>query len=101
MTIQHERLEKAAEMLRAVAHPVRLSILQILENGEKNVTEICQSLGSAQSYTSQQLNILKSRGILASRKDGTQVFYRIAFPGVLKIIQCVCAQGAEAPESGG
>ncbi|ROR01774.1 ArsR/SmtB family transcription factor [Desulfosoma caldarium] len=98
MTIRHERLEKAAEMLRAVAHPVRLSILQILEDGEKNVTEICQSLGSAQSYTSQQLNLLKSRGVLASRKDGTQVFYRIAFPGVLKIIQCVCAQDPEAPE---
>ncbi|MEJ5347570.1 MAG: metalloregulator ArsR/SmtB family transcription factor [Desulfosoma sp.] len=97
VSFRHERLEKAAEMLRAVAHPVRLSILQVLEDGEKNVTEICQRVGSAQVNTSQHLNLLKSRGILASRKEGTQVFYRIAFPGVLKIIQCVCAQETESP----
>ncbi|WP_448383716.1 ArsR/SmtB family transcription factor [Desulfosoma sp.] len=89
---RHERLEKAADILRVVAHPVRLGILQVLEDGEKNVTEICQALGAAQAYTSQQLNLLKARGVLASRKDGSQVFYRIAFPAVLKIIQCVCAQ---------
>ncbi len=88
----HERLEKAAEVLRVVAHPVRLGILEILENGEKNVTEICQQLGAAQAYISQQLTLLKARGVLASRKDGAQVFYRIAFPAVLKIIHCVCAQ---------
>lgn len=98
---RHERLEKAAEVLRAVAHPVRLGILQVLEDGEKNVSEICQKLGSAQAYTSQQLNLLKSRGVLASRKDGSQVFYRIAFPAVLKIIQCVCAQEDSGEASGG
>lgn len=89
---QQQRLEKAAEVLRVVAHPVRLAILEILENGEKNVTEICQHLGAAQAYISQQLNLLKARGVLVSRKDGAQVFYRIAFPAVLKIIHCVCAQ---------
>lgn len=98
---RYERLEKAAEMLRAVAHPVRLGILQVLEHGEKNVTEICQHLGLAQAYTSQQLNYLKTRGVLASRKDKTQVFYRIAFPAVLKIIECVCAQEDPGSEPGG
>ncbi len=93
-----ERLEKAAEVLRVVAHPVRLGIVQVLENGEKNVTEICQQLGAAQAYISQQLNLLKSRGVLASRKDGSQVFYRIAFPAVLRIIHCVCAH-EEGPEA--
>lgn len=98
---RYERLEKAADILRVVAHPVRLGILQVLEDGEKNVTEISQTLGAAQAYTSQQLNLLKARGVLASRKDGSQVFYRIAFPAVLKIIQCVCAQEEGSEPSAG
>ncbi|SMC26927.1 ArsR family transcriptional regulator [Desulfacinum hydrothermale DSM 13146] len=92
--VRLEHLQKAAEVLRVVAHPVRLQILQFLEGGEKTVTEIHTGLDLPQAYTSQQLNLMKSKDILASRRDGSQVFYRIANWNVLKIIHCVCADSA-------
>jgi len=59
--IDDEKLRLAAETLKAVAHPVRLRIIEILEKGEKSVTQICAKLGTKQSLTSQQLNRMKTR----------------------------------------
>ncbi len=87
---QHLRyLERAADILKTVAHPMRLQIIDALESGEKTVTELCQHLGAQQPYTSQQLNLMKSKGILFSRREGNQVYYAIANFDVVKIIQCV------------
>jgi len=91
---QLAHLEKAADVLRVVAHPARLRILQLLEGGEKTVTEIYTALDLPQAYTSQQLSLMKSKDVLASRREGPQVFYRIANRNVLKIIHCVCAESA-------
>ncbi len=87
-----ERLEKAAEVLKAVAHPTRLRIIQLLEGGERNVSDICRCLDIPQAYTSQQLALLKSKGVLCARRDGNQVYYAIENPNVVKIIHCVCTQ---------
>lgn len=84
-----EQLQRAADILKTVAHPARLRIIDFLENGEHAVSEICNHLGAAQPYVSQQLNIMKARGILASRRNGTQIYYSIANRNVVKIIHCV------------
>ena len=97
--LQIAHLERAADVLRVVAHPVRLQIIHFLEDGEKTVTEIHQALGIAQAYTSQQLNLMKSRGILASRREGNQVYYRIENRNVLKIIHCVCEEESRMSDS--
>jgi ArsR family transcriptional regulator len=79
----------AAEVLKAVAHPLRLRIVDLLERGELCVGEIVATLGEKQSITSQQLTILKNRGILASRRDGARVFYRLENKNVTQVLNCV------------
>ena len=90
--IDAERLKKAAEVLKTVAHPVRLQIIDLLESGESSVSELCRSLGVPQPYASQQLNLMKDKGVLSSRRSGTQVFYAVADPRVVKVIHCVRGQ---------
>lgn len=93
-------LERAADVLRTVAHPVRLQIIDLLERGEMTVSELCRRLGTPQPYTSLQLNLMKSKGILSSRREGNLVHYFIINPSVVKMIHCVrqqeqAANGAE------
>lgn len=92
--IDIKRLEKAAEVLKAVAHPVRLKIIEFLRHGEHTVSDLHQSLGTTQAYMSQQLGIMKSRGVLCSRRDGNQVYYALTNPKVVQIIECVCLREA-------
>jgi DNA-binding transcriptional ArsR family regulator len=98
-SIDTQYLERAADVLKTVAHPMRLQIIDALEKGEKSVTELCQHIGAQQPYMSQQLNLMKSKGILASRRNGNQVFYTIANFSVVKVIQCV-RQQASGQENG-
>lgn len=91
-SIETQYLERAADILKTVAHPVRLQIIDFLENGEKTVTELCRHIGTQQPYMSQQLNLMKAKGILASRRNGNQVYYTIANLSVVKVIQCVRQQ---------
>ncbi len=87
--------EKMAKVLKAIAHPDRLSIIEILTDGEKNVTEIIERLGDSQSLTSQHLNQMTDKGILSRKRDGLYVYYKIANRDVLKILKCLyrhCSQ---------
>ena len=83
------RLERAAEVLKVVAHPVRLRIVELLEGAELTVGEIQERLGATQSNTSQHLSQMRIRGVLAARREGTQVHYSIANPDVVKVIHCI------------
>ena len=82
-------LEKMSETLKAIAHPVRLQIVNILMSGEKSVGELVRQLGAKQSPTSQQLSILKSRGILRSRRNGNVVFYSLEPNGIKNVISAI------------
>ena len=90
--IQEEPLEKIAETLKAIAHPVRLQIVNILMNGERSVGELVKTLGTKQSLTSQQLSILKSRGVLKSRRNGNVVYYSLQNTGVKNIMASILAE---------
>ncbi|UCD53428.1 MAG: winged helix-turn-helix transcriptional regulator [Phycisphaerales bacterium] len=79
----------AADVLRAVAHPLRLQVIELLEKGEMCVGAISEALGEKQAITSQQLNIMKNRGILTSRREGTKVFYRLENRNVTQVLNCV------------
>jgi DNA-binding transcriptional ArsR family regulator len=71
-----EALEKASNMLKAIAHPVRISIVGYLEDGKKRtVTEIHKQLGIEQAVASHHLLILKDRGVLLSKRDGKNIYY--------------------------
>ena len=87
--IEEERLEKMAENLKAIGHPVRLQIANVLMSGERSVGDLVRTLGQQQSMMSQQLSILKSRGILKSRRNGNVVFYAMKDNGMKKIIAAI------------
>lgn len=88
--ISQERLNKAAYILKAVAHPVRLAILELLNMNERmGVTEICEVLNCEQSLMSHHLINLKLKGILGSTKDGLNVYYWLKEKEVTKLIECI------------
>ncbi len=85
-----DKLERAANLMRAIAHPMRIAILKLLEGGKKlTVTEIHELLGLEQSTTSHHLGILKDKGILCSRRDGKNTFYFLKYELLSQIIDCV------------
>lgn len=90
-----ENLEKAANMLKAMAHPIRISIVGYLEDGKKHtVTEIHKQLGIEQSTASHHLVILKDRGVLASKRDGKNTWYFLKHQNLKTILNSVseCCQ---------
>ncbi len=85
-----EQLEQAANMLKAIAHPVRISILNYLDGGKKlTVTEIHQLLNIEQSTTSHHLGILKDKGVLASKREGKNTYYFLKHPNLERIVECM------------
>lgn len=71
-----------AEFFKALSHPLRLAILDALRTGEKSVGLLVTELETDQPAVSQQLSILRQRGFVQTRKEGTTVFYRSADPDV-------------------
>lgn len=85
-----EQLEKASNMLKAIAHPVRIAILAILEDGKKlTVTEIHELLKMEQSATSHHLGILKDRDVLSSKREGKNTYYFLKHNNLASIIDCI------------
>jgi DNA-binding transcriptional ArsR family regulator len=90
-----ESLEKAAGMLKAIAHPVRISIVGCLEDGTKRtVTEIHMLLGIEQATASHHLGILKDKGVLASKREGKNTWYYLKHENLRTVLDCVsnCCQ---------
>jgi len=75
------------ELFKVLAHPARIQILKLLESGERCVCELIEEMDLEQSNLSQHLGILKKQGLIASRKDGTRVFYTALYPTVTKMMQ--------------
>ena len=84
------QIEQAANMLRAIAHPVRISIINHLEDGKKlTVTEIRELLDIEQSTTSHHLGILKDKGVLISKREGKNTYYCLRNINLSNIVQCI------------
>ena len=88
--IKPENLERAANMLKAMAHPIRIMIIDCLDNGkEHTVTEIHKKLGIEQSITSHHLGILKDKGVLSSRRTGKNTFYFLKHEKIKTLLSCI------------
>ncbi len=87
--LNSEQLDAAASMLKAIAHPMRLSILNLLDNNKLNVSEIHEKLNIQQSTTSHHLGILKDKGVLSSLRKGKNTYYFLKHENLSKIIDCV------------
>lgn len=85
-----DQLERLAATFRAFGEATRLAILQELKGGERSVSEIVACLTTSQANVSKQLATLHGFGLVQRRKQGTQVFYRIADPLVFDLCRLAC-----------
>jgi ArsR family transcriptional regulator len=79
--------ETQSELLKALAHPTRLAILDILRDGEQCVCHMEAMLELRQAYISQQLMILKNAGLVETRRDGLNLYYRVVKPEIFKLLE--------------
>ncbi|NOR88351.1 MAG: metalloregulator ArsR/SmtB family transcription factor [Bacteroidales bacterium] len=85
-----EQLENAANRLKAIAHPIRIAIIEMLEaNGPLCVSDIFVKLDIEQASASHHLNILKNRGILKSERTGKNIIYSLNNEIIGEIVQCL------------
>ena len=75
-----------ADFFKALAHPLRIKILELLAEGEKNVNELQTLIGSEGSAVSQQLSILRNKNIVFSQKDGNRVLYSLRDPMIIDLL---------------
>ena len=87
--IEKERYEYMASVMKAMAHPSRLLIIDELEKKPRNVSELTQMVGSDISTVSRHLQVLKQAGIIAASKVNNQVIYRLRYHCVLDMYKCV------------
>ena len=87
-------LARMAEVLKLLAHPQRLKIIEILDvNGASPVHAIVEQLGLPQAATSQHLNQMKRVGLINAERHGKEVWYRIGDPHALTILGCIRKRG--------
>ena len=86
---QKALIEAKAIILKALGHPTRLWVAEQLENGEKCVCELGESIDADYSTISKHLSVLKQAGVVEDEKRGKQVYYKLKVPCILKYMSCV------------
>jgi ArsR family transcriptional regulator len=81
--------ERKAQVIRAVAHPIRLAIIEVLREGSRCVCEIAEAVGAERSNVSRHLSVMVRSGILAGRREGLMVHYELRTPCVVNFLGCV------------
>ena len=85
-----EALEKVASYFQALSEPTRLSLLNLLRSGERNVGELAQLTGFTPANVSRHLALLTSHGLVTRESRGTSAYYCIADPSVYQLCDLVC-----------
>ena len=81
--------EKQAEVINAMAHPVRIAIIDFLKDGEQCVCDIAEFVGSERSNVSKHLSVLVSCGVLEFRKEGLKVIYNLKARCIMDFFKCI------------
>lgn len=89
-----------ADLLKALAHPTRIKILELLKGGELCVCDLIPRLGLEQSNVSQHLAVLRREGLVSSYKDGLRVIYRVEHPEVFDLLGCAAKVLVRQVEAG-
>jgi DNA-binding transcriptional ArsR family regulator len=87
MKFNEQQVELVTELLKSIAHPIRMKILCFLMEGEKNVGEIEQQFGSTISNISQHLTVLRKANIIDRRKEANFMFYSLKDNNILKLME--------------
>jgi len=99
--IRDELYQLHASVCKGFADPKRLILINALRDGERSVSELCELTGITQTNASQHLSILKSKGLVTSRRDGQRVFYTVTSPAIneaLDLLRGVMAEQMKLPE---
>ncbi len=86
---ERERLRLKAEVFKAMGHPLRLGIIEFLQQGEMCVCDIVAHVGTEISNVSKHLSLLKKAGLLADRRDGLKVMYSLTMPCAIDFAKCI------------
>ncbi len=81
--------EKQAEVAKAIAHPLRIAIIDFLKDGEQCVCDIAEHISSERSNVSRHLSVMVNAGVLDYRKEGLKVIYRLKCTCILEFFSCV------------
>ncbi len=87
--MREENIEQAARALKAMAHPLRLKILCVIGEDELPVMEIVNKVGTTQSNVSQHLDILREKGIVVSRREGSKILCRVKSSQILDLMNAM------------
>ncbi len=87
--VAEDDLVRMAGVIKCLGHPLRLRLLEALEDGERSVSDLQAGTGATQAAVSQQLAILRGRGVVDHRREGPNVYYWIIEPRVSVILDCV------------
>jgi ArsR family transcriptional regulator len=91
MLISFEEAEIRSKIIKSLAHPVRLMMVEMLKTGEHPFSEIFDAFKLDKSTVSKHLLVLKESGIISSRKNGTDMIYRLDVPCITDFFGCVTA----------
>lgn len=80
--------QRQAEIVKAIAHPLRIAILDFLKDGEQCVHDISKHIGSERSNVSRHLSVMVAAGILEHRKEGLKVIYKLRAPCICEFLAC-------------
>ena len=88
---RQQRHQLRASIIKAMAHPSRLCVIEALERGESCVQDLRDLIGCDMSTVSKHLAILREAGIIESRKEGPKIFYRLRVPCIMNFFGCIDA----------
>lgn len=91
---EEQVFESVAELFAVLSTPIRLKIISAVCQGEKNVSELLAQIDTTQPNMSQHLSMLYRSGVLAKRREGAQVYYRLQSERVATLCRAVCTQVA-------
>lgn len=90
--LDERALQYVAKYFKALAEPMRLKVLNALQDGEKNVSQLTDMSGGTQANISKHLSLLSQYGLVKRESRGTCVYYSIADPSVYQLCELVCGQ---------
>jgi ArsR family transcriptional regulator len=97
--MENAQIEDVARLLKSIAHPIRLKILCLLQDGELSVGDLLAVVGTTNGNLSQHLAILRHQGIIVSHKDANYIYNRIADPRILSLMRGMqslfCSRGGQ------
>jgi ArsR family transcriptional regulator len=88
-TMEERILELKAEVLKALAQPTRLKILELLRNGERCICEIVPAINGEQSNISRHISLMQKSNLVSTRKDGVKVMVKVKDPKIFEILDSV------------